>query len=68
MFDAVIFDWDGTLAETKFAVATSSQKVFRQIGCTVSDKFLERWIEIGTKNVFIRALKGTNICAQTSVA
>lgn len=61
MFDAVIFDWDGTLADTKFAVVTSFQKVLRQIGCKVSDEFLERWIGIGTKNVFIRALKATNI-------
>jgi HAD superfamily hydrolase (TIGR01509 family) len=61
MFDAVIFDWDGTLADTKHAVITSFQRVLEQIGCNVSNEFIERRIGIGTKNTLKDALKATNI-------
>lgn len=61
MFDAVIFDWDGTLADTKRVVVNSFQKVLREIGCKVSDEFIARRIGIGTRNTFKDALKATNI-------
>jgi len=61
MFDAVIFDWDGTLADTKHAVVTSFQKVLREIGCEVSDEFIARRIGIGARNTFRDALKAANI-------
>jgi HAD superfamily hydrolase (TIGR01509 family) len=59
MFDAVIFDWDGTLADTKRAVVESFQKVLRKIGCEVSDEFIARRIGIGARNTFRDALKVT---------
>lgn len=61
MFDAVIFDWDGTLADTKFAVVTAFQGVLKEIGCNVDDEFIKRRMGIGTKNTFIEALEATNI-------
>jgi HAD superfamily hydrolase (TIGR01509 family) len=61
MFDAVIFDWDGTLADTKRVVVNSFQKVLKEIGCKVSDEFIARRIGIGTKNTFKEALKNLNI-------
>jgi len=61
MFDAVIFDWDGTLADTKRFVVFSFQKVLTEIGCKVSDEFIERRIGIGAKNTFKEALQATNI-------
>jgi HAD superfamily hydrolase (TIGR01509 family) len=61
MFDAVIFDWDGTLADTKRVVVDSFQKVLKEIGCKVSDEFIARLIGIGTKNTFKEALKTVNI-------
>lgn len=60
MFEAVIFDWDGTLADTRDAVVMSFQKTLEQIGCRVSDEFLERRIGIGAKNTFKDALKKTH--------
>ena len=61
MFDAVIFDWDGTLADTKRVVVDSFQKTLEEIGCKVNDKFIARRIGIGTKNTFKEALKIVNI-------
>ncbi len=60
MFDAVIFDWDGTLADTTPIVVHSFQKVLREIGCIVSDEFLEKMIGIGARNMFKEALKATD--------
>jgi HAD superfamily hydrolase (TIGR01509 family) len=61
MYDAVIFDWDGTLADTKDIVVTSFQKVLNQIGCNVADEFIERLIGVGSRNTFKEALKAQNI-------
>jgi len=61
MYDAVIFDWDGTLADTKDIVVTSFQKVLKQIGCNVADEFIERLIGTGSRNTFKEALKAQNI-------
>jgi len=57
MVKAVIFDWDGTLADTKRAVAQSFQKVLRKTGCLVSDEFIERRMGIGTKKTIIEAFR-----------
>jgi len=61
MYDAVIFDWDGTLADTKDIVVTSFQIVLNQIGCNVADEFIERLIGTGSRNTFKEALKAQNI-------
>ena len=52
MFDAIIFDWDGTLADTKHIIVHSFQKVLKEVGCEVSNDFLEKQIGIGTRNMF----------------
>ena len=57
MFDMVIFDWDGTLADTQEVIVLAFQKVLRKVGCEVSDEFLERRIGIGAKNMFREALE-----------
>ena len=61
MFEAAIFDWDGTLADTMPVVVFSFQKVLRGIGCVVSDEFLVRRIGIGARNMFKDALQLNNI-------
>jgi HAD superfamily hydrolase (TIGR01509 family) len=60
MFCAVIFDWDGTLADSKDAIVASFQKVFREARITVSDEFIQRRIGIGSRNLIIEALKASN--------
>jgi len=57
MVKAVIFDWDGTLADTKKAVVQSFQKVLGEAGCSVSDGFIERRMGIGTKKTIIEAFR-----------
>jgi HAD superfamily hydrolase (TIGR01509 family) len=57
MFDAVIFDWDGTLADTRHAVVASFQKALSQIGCSISDAFIEQRIGIGSAETFREILR-----------
>jgi len=61
MVAAVIFDWDGTLADTKEAVVRSFQKVLTDAGCNVSDQFIFRLLGIGTKNTMKQALQECSI-------
>ncbi len=51
-FDAVIFDWDGTLADTRNAIVSSFQMVLKELGCGVSNEPIERRIGIGAANTF----------------
>ena len=57
MVKAVIFDWDGTLADTRNAVVQSFQKVLKEAECTVSDEFIERRMGIGTKKTILEAFR-----------
>jgi HAD superfamily hydrolase (TIGR01509 family) len=61
MVKAVIFDWDGTLADTKRAVVHAFQKVLVEVGCAATDRFIERRMGIGTKKTLEEALKECNI-------
>jgi len=67
VFEAVIFDWDGTLADTEPVVVLAFQKVLRELGCRVSDEFLKRLIGIGVRNMLKEALrsKGMNLDDRT---
>ena len=58
---AVIFDWDGTLADSKRAVVASFQKVFQENNIRVSDEFIEKRIGIGSRNLLIDALKASGV-------
>ena len=60
MTKAVIFDWDGTLADTRKAVVQSFQTVLTKAGCKVSNEFLVRLMGVGTKKTIIEAFKKCN--------
>jgi beta-phosphoglucomutase len=52
MFSAVIFDWDGTLADSRQAVVASFQKALSNVHCNISDAFIERLIGVGSAETF----------------
>ncbi|MCW4010674.1 MAG: HAD family phosphatase [Candidatus Bathyarchaeota archaeon] len=53
MFEAVIFDWDGTLADTKQAILASFHGALRAVAdLDVSDEFVERRIGVGAAWTF----------------
>ena len=52
MLEAVIFDWDGTLADTRRMVAASFQKTLSEVNCTISNEFIERRIGTGAAETF----------------
>jgi len=61
MYNAVIFDWDGTLADTREIIVHAFRKVLNKIGCKVSEEFLERRIGIGARNIFKESLEAAGI-------
>jgi HAD superfamily hydrolase (TIGR01509 family) len=61
MFEAVIFDWDGTLADTKQVVVASFQKALMEVKCNISDEFIERRIGIGSAQTFREILRHSNL-------
>lgn len=61
MFEAVIFDWDGTLADTRQMIVAAFQKVLSGMHCRVSDEFIERRIGIGAAETFRQALRLSGI-------
>lgn len=61
MIKAIIFDWDGTLAETRKAVVQSFQSVLTKAGCKVSKEFIERLMGVGTKKTILEAFRQCNM-------
>jgi HAD superfamily hydrolase (TIGR01509 family) len=59
MFEAVIFDWDGTLADTRQAVVASFQKALSEVKCKISDDFIEQRIGIGSAETFREILRAS---------
>ncbi len=58
MSRAVLFDWDGTLADTRQVVVETFQMVVREIGIEVSAEFIERRIGTGAAYTFKEILEG----------
>ena len=52
MFEAVIFDWDGTLGDTRQVIVVSFQKALSEFNCNVSNMYIERRIGIGAAETF----------------
>lgn len=60
MFEAAIFDWDGTLADTRKAIVIAFQKTLNEIHIKVADEYIERRIGIGAADTFRDVLKSKN--------
>jgi beta-phosphoglucomutase len=52
MFEAVIFDWDGTLADTRAAIVASFQQTLKEVNIQVPDSYIERRMGIGAAETF----------------
>jgi HAD superfamily hydrolase (TIGR01549 family) len=61
LFKAIIFDWDGTLADTREVIVESFRKAVGQAGLSVSREFVERRIGIGAEETFKEILKASNL-------
>ena len=57
MFEAVIFDWDGTLADTKKAILRAFHQTLKENNYGVSDEFIASRIGIGAAETFKEILK-----------
>ncbi|MGD6852687.1 MAG: HAD family hydrolase [Candidatus Bathyarchaeia archaeon] len=60
MFEAAIFDWDGTLADTRKAIDVSFQRALKEISLTVPTQYIERRIGIGAAETFRAILEAAN--------
>ena len=54
---AVLFDWDGTLADTRQVIVTSFQQAVRDVGIEVNAEFIERRIGTGGEQTFREILQ-----------
>lgn len=52
MFDAAIFDWDGTLADTRHPIVVSFHRALKENGLEVTTEYIERRIGIGASDTF----------------
>jgi len=52
MFEAVIFDWDGTLAETTSAVVASFHTLFDELSLKFGKGFIESRTGTSAKKIF----------------
>ena len=61
MFEAVIFDWDGTLGDTRRVIVISFQKALGEINVKVSKEFIERRIGIGAAETIREVLRSVDM-------
>jgi beta-phosphoglucomutase len=57
MFEAAIFDWDGTLADTRVPIVVSFHRTLKEHGLDVSTEYIERRIGIGASDTFREILR-----------
>ena len=57
MFSAVLFDWDGTLADTRQVILLSFRRALDKVNVQVPDAFIERRIGTGAEQTFREILQ-----------
>ncbi len=57
MFEAVIFDWDGTLADTRAVIVSSFKQTLQEVGIIIPDEYIERRMGIGAAETFREILR-----------
>jgi beta-phosphoglucomutase len=57
MFEAAIFDWDGTLADTRIPIVVSFHRALKEVGLDVPSEYIERRIGIGASDTFREILR-----------
>ncbi len=62
MFETVIFDWDGTLADSHQVVVASFKKALSDFNFTISDEIIERLIGVGAVETFKKILRTSETC------
>jgi len=68
MFEAVIFDWDGTLADTREAILVSFHVALREVAnIDVPDEFIERRIGVGAAWTFKEILESKGLSFDNDV-
>ncbi len=67
MFEAVLFDWDGTLADTRNVIVASFKAALKEINLEVPTGYIERRIGIGATETFREILKTANRCVDEKV-
>ena len=67
MFEAAIFDWDGTLADTRRAIVVSFRKALGEVGVVVPDEYVERRIGIGAALTFREILKSKGMVVDEEI-
>jgi HAD superfamily hydrolase (TIGR01509 family) len=60
MFEAVIFDWDGTLADTRRVIVLSLKKALSENNYNVTNEYIERRIGIGAAETFREIIWSAN--------
>jgi beta-phosphoglucomutase len=60
VFEAIIFDWDGTLADTRKVIVISFQKALKEINIEIPIQFIERKIGVGASETFREILRAAN--------
>jgi len=60
MFEAIIFDWDATLADTQAVIVASFQQALKAMDIKISNTYIERCIGMGAAETFREILRLTN--------
>ena len=68
MFEAVLFDWDGTLADTREVILASfHEALLETLHLDVPDEFVERRIGVGAAGTFREILNSNGVAFDEAV-